>query len=87
MPEKVNYKWKMHPRNGTQKPGEKYRTEKNAVIKFKNQIMTLTADWKNQKKKALVRIGHQKLPRLKYGEKVMKTTEKLIRYMRYYIIV
>ena len=32
MPEKVNDKWKMHPRNGTQKPGEKYRTEKNAVI-------------------------------------------------------
>ena len=26
---------------------------KNAVIKFKNQIMTLTADWKNYKKKAL----------------------------------
>ena len=26
---------------------------KNAVIKFKNQMMMLTADWKNYKKKAL----------------------------------
>lgn len=28
MLEKINDKWKMHPRNGTQKPSEKYRTEK-----------------------------------------------------------
>lgn len=39
---------------------------KHAIIKFINQMVTLIADCMNQK--ALVRIGHQKIPRLKHGE-------------------
>ena len=45
-------KWKME--NAPKKWNLLKNQVKNAIIKFRNQMMILIADWKNQKKKALV---------------------------------
>ena len=45
-------KWKME--NAPKKWNLLKNQVKNAIIKFRNRMMILIADWKNQKKKALV---------------------------------
>lgn len=81
----------MHPRNGTQKSSEKYRTEKCSNKRFKNRIMTRNSKLEELQKKALGQTRSLENTQVEEGrEKARekkKTTEQLIRYMKYYIIV